>query len=63
MDAAPGRLSSSELSSDSFLESITCSKKEKRKHVVTDSSSDESDCPSLEMLKSYLLQKKVDKRL
>ena len=63
MDAAPGRSSSSELSSDSFLESITCSKKDKRKHVVTDSSSDESDCPSLEMLKSHLLQKKVDKRL
>ena len=30
---------------------------------IHDSSSDESDCPSLEVLKSQLLQKKVDKRL
>ena len=63
MDAAPGKSSSPELSSDSFLENIKPSKKQKKTHVVTDSSSDESDCPSLEMLKSHLLQKKVDKRL
>ena len=54
---------STELSSDSFLKSIKPSKKQKKSSVVNDSSSDESDCPSLEVLRSQLLQKKVDKRL
>ena len=54
---------SSELSSDSFLQSIKPSKKQKKSSTVNDSSSDECDCPSLEVLRSQLLQKKVDKSL
>ena len=54
---------SSELSSDTFLESVKPSKKSKKCEIVNDSSSDESDCPSLEVLKSNWLQKIVDKRL
>ena len=54
---------SPELSSDSFLQSIKPSKKQRKTPIVNDSSSEESDCPSLEVLKSQLLQKRVDKRL
>ena len=50
----------SELSSDSFLQSIKSSRKHKKCKVFTDSSSDESD---LTMLRSSSVQKKVDKRL
>ena len=46
----------SELSSDSFLQSIKSSKKYKKSKVITDSSSDESDSPSLEMLRSNSMQ-------
>ena len=54
----------SKLSSDSFLQSIKSSKKHKKARVFTDSSSsDESDSPSLQMLRSSSLQKSVDKRL
>ena len=49
---------SSELSSDSFLENVKPSKKSKKCEIVNDSSSDEIDCPSLEVLKSNWLQKK-----
>ena len=67
MASTPGSSTpkSPELSSDSFLQSIKPSKKQKKSkgQIVNDSSSDESDCPSLEVLKSQLLQKKVDKRL
>ena len=37
--------------------------KQKKCQIVDDSSRDKSDCPSIEVLKSHLLQKKVDKRL
>ena len=50
-----------ELSSDTFLESIKPSKSKKSKYVSSTSSSDESDVPSLEMLKSSHVQWKVDK--
>ena len=54
----------SELSSDSFLQSIKSSQKHKKSRVFNDSSSsDDSDSPSLRMLRSSALQKKVDKRL
>ena len=53
----------SELSSDSFLESIKPSKNKKKCQIVNYSSSDKSGCLSLGVLKSQLLQKKVDKRL
>ena len=42
----------SELSSDSFLQSIKPVKKHKKSKVFTDSFSDESDSPSIEMLRS-----------
>ena len=50
--------STSELSTDSFLESIKSSKRKKYQPV-------ESSCddPSLEVLKSHHLQEKVDKRI
>ena len=50
-----------DLSSDTFLESIKPSKK--LKYVSSSSSSDESDVPSLELLKSSRFQRKVDKRI
>ena len=53
----------SELSSDTFLESIKSSKSKKSKYVSSSSSSDESDVPSLDLLKSSHVQKKVDKRI
>ena len=53
----------SELSSDTFLESIKSSKSKKSKYVSSSSSSDESDVPSLDLLKSSHIQKKVDKRI
>ena len=53
--------STSELSTDSFLESIKSSSRKKYQPVESSSSSDESDDPSLEVLKSHHLQEKVDK--
>ena len=55
--------STSELSIDSFLESIKSSKHKKYQPVESSSSSDECDDPSLEVLKSHRLQEKVDKRI
>ena len=54
-----------ELSTDTFLESIKSSKRRKSKPVPesSSSSSDESDEPTLEVLKSHHLQQKVDKRI
>ena len=52
-----------ELSTDSFLENIESCKSKKVKPVLNSSSSDDSDEPSLELLKSSCLQRKVDKRL
>ena len=52
-----------ELSSHTFLESIKPSKSQKSKYVSSSSSSDESDVPSLDMLKSSHVQRKVDKRI
>ena len=46
-----------------FKASVIPSKNRKKCQIVNDSSSDVSDCPSLEVLKLQLLQKKVDKRL
>ena len=54
---------SAELSTDSFLESIKSSKHKKCKPVTSSSSSDESDDPTLEVLKSHHLQQRVDKRI
>ena len=54
---------STELSTDSFLENIRSSKRRKCKPVNSSSSSDESDDPTLEVLKSHQLQQKVDKRI
>ena len=53
----------SELSTDSFLESIKSSKLKKYQSVASSSSSDESDDPSFKVLKSHHLQEKVDKRI
>ena len=53
----------SEISTDSFLESINSSKRRKYQPVQSSLSSDESDDPSLEVLKSHRLQEKVDKRI
>ena len=47
----------------SFLENIRSSKHKKCKPVTSGSSSDESDDPTLEVLKSHHLQQKVDKRI
>ena len=55
--------SSAELSTDSFLENIRSSKHKKCKPVSSSSSSDESDDPTLEVLKSHTLQQKFDKRI
>ena len=55
--------STSEISTDSFLESIKSSKCRKYQPVESSSSSDESDDPSLEVLKSHHLQEQVDKRI
>ena len=52
-----------ELSTDSFLENIRSSKRRKCKPVNSNSSSDESDDLTLEVLKSLQLQEKVDKRI
>ena len=52
-----------ELSTDSFLESIKACKTKKTVPVLSSSSSDDSDEPSLELLKSRHLQRKVVKRL
>ena len=52
-----------ELSSDTFLESIKPSKSEKSKYVSSSSSSDESDVPSLEMLKSSHVRVKLIEEL
>ena len=52
-----------ELSTDSFLANIESCKSKKSKPVLSSSSSDDSDEPSLELLKSSRLQRKVDKRL
>ena len=54
---------SAELSTDSFLENIKSSKHKKCKPIPSSSSSDESDDPTLEVLKSHHLQQKVDKRI
>ena len=48
---------SAELSTDSFLENIRSSKHKKCKPVTSSSSSDESDDPTLEVLKSHLARK------
>ena len=53
----------SEISSDTFLESIKPSKSKKSKYVSISSSSDENDVPSLDMLKSSHVQRKVDRRI
>ena len=53
---------STELNTDSFLENIKSCKRRKCKTVTSSSSSDESDDPTLEVLKSHHLQQKVDKR-
>ena len=51
----------SELSTDNFLESVKSSKKSKKYcKLVDDSSSEESDTPTLDTLRSKKLQKKVD---
>ena len=65
MATAPGKSTpkSPGLSSNSFSQSVKPNKKQKKCQLVNDSSSDESDCPSLEVLKSQLLHKKVDKIL
>ena len=55
--------STSEISTDSFLESIKSSKRRKYHPVESSSSSDESDYPSMEVLKSHCLQEKVEKRI
>ena len=52
-----------ELSTDSFLQSIKPCKSKKTVPVLSSSSSDDSDEPSLELLKCSRLQRKVDKRL
>ena len=52
-----------ELSTDSFLKSIKSNKHRKCKPVSSSSSSNESDDPTLEVLKSHHLQQKVDKRI
>ena len=54
---------SAELSTDSFLENIRSSNDKNCKPVSSCSSSDESDDPTLEVLKSHTLQQKVDKRI
>ena len=62
--ASTSRTSTPELSTDSFLESVKPRKKSvKPCKVLNDSSSDDSDIPTLEMLRSQKLQKKVDKRI
>ena len=61
---ASSQHSTSELSTDSFLESVKSSRKStKQSKVVNDSSSEDSDTPTLEMLRSQKLQKRVDKRV
>ena len=56
--ASASRTSTPELSTDSFLESVKPSKKiVKPCKVLNDSSSDDSDTPTLEMLRSQKLQK------
>ena len=50
--------STSELSTDSFLQSVKSSKKlPKPCKILKDSSSEDSDTPTLEMLRSQKLQK------
>ena len=62
--ASTSRTSTPELSTDSFLESVKPSKKfGKSCKIANDSSSEDSDTPTLEMLRSQKLQKKVDKRI
>ena len=57
--ATTSRTSTPELSTDSFLESVKPSKKiVKPCKVLNDSSSEDSDTPTLEMLRSQKLQKK-----
>ena len=65
LDQVEDRMAPShELSIDSFLENVPRSKKVvKKQRVVNDSSSEDSDTPSLELLRSQHLQKKVDKRI
>ena len=55
--------STSKLSTDSFLENIKTSKQSTYHPVESSSSSEDSDDPTLEVLKSQHLQKKVDKRI
>ena len=56
--------STPELSTDSFLESVKSSKKlTKSCNILNDSSSEDSDTPTLEMLRSQKLQKRVDKHI
>ena len=53
-----------ELSRDSFIVKSKSSKKSKKSAPMTsDSSSDESDSPSLELLRSQHVQRKVDRRI
>ena len=51
------------LSTDTFSQAIGKSKSTSRKQVSSDSSSDESEAPSLQYLKSKTLQQKVDRRI
>ena len=52
-----------ELSTDNFLQNIKACKSKKTVPVLSSLSSDDSDEPSFELLKSRHLQHKVDKRL
>ena len=55
---------SHELSTDSFLESVKHSKTIDQKHrVINDSSSEDSANPSLDLLRSQQLQKKLIREL
>ena len=51
------------LSTSVLTSTVKKSSKPKNSKILTDSSSDESDTPSLDTLRSYKLQKQVDKRM
>ena len=51
------------LSTSVLTSTVKKSTKAKNNKILTDSSSDDSDTPSLDTLRSYKLQKQVDKRI
>ena len=52
-----------ELSTDSFVKSFKSKKSKRIQPIITDSSSEDSKGPTIEVLKSKCLQQKVDSRI